>query len=231
MERRGAGQALEERRVGIQQRADVLARFHRANEKKVAPAEPWIPARPGGRTGRADDDAFGSNVEAVDHFGRCRVGGHHNQVRLTGVPMDESRVVAPDLAAGALGMLEEIEIVDRDRLRRDTTRHEERMSGVGDLRRPGEAFDRGPSKPMPGEIEQPDGHPRIDRLDSADIRDIEAIFPGARERHDLILRPFIAARGQRAGEFVDVLADAGSLPERGAVIQDDAQTIAMLAQA
>ena len=75
----------------------------------------------------------------------------------------QRRVVAPDLGAGALGVIEKVQIVDRHDLRGLPRRNQQRMRGVHDVERPArEPLDRRPVQPVPREVQEPDRHAPID---------------------------------------------------------------------
>ena len=67
----------------------------------------------------------------------------------------ERRVVAPDLRARPLRMIEKVEIVDRDEARGAARGNEQRVRRVHDVERAaGQLLDRRPLEPVPREVQQ-----------------------------------------------------------------------------
>ena len=132
----------------------------------------------------------------------------------------QRRVVAPDLGARALGMRQEVEVVDRDDLRRVARRHQQRMQRVRDVeraagqrlgRRPLEADARRGSAARPARGDRRAVAPRS----SASTR--QPILPRAREQRQVERPARRSARErdeQRARQLVRVFADAAALAQR-----------------
>ena len=85
----------------------------------------------------------------------------------------------------------------------------------------GEAFDRRPSEPVPGEVERAD---RDARIDDAGVGDpaVQAVLPGARKQRQRV-GGSRQASGEGGGDLMHVLADPGALPERRAIVEQDPQ--------
>ena len=138
---------------------------------------------------------------------------------------DERWIISPNLPARELGVMEKMQIVNRDDLCRMPGRHDERMQRMGDVERAARyGFDGRPAKTMPGEIEDGHRNASIDRFDRTEInRRMQAVLPGARKDGDF-RRP-LAGRsrnvpGKRGHHLVTVLANAASPPERGAIVDE-----------
>src|SRR5262245_18480295 len=96
---------------------------------------------------------------------------------------------------------------------------------MGDVKRAARhGFDLRPAETMPGDIEDRERNPPIDRLDRAKIgRRMQAVLPGARKDGDF--RRLLAVRswnvpGQRGHHLMTVLANAAPPPERGAIVDE-----------
>ena len=140
----------------------------------------------------------------------------------------ERRVVAADLGAGALGMRQEVQIVDRDDLRRVARRHQQRMQRVRDVERAaGQRFRRRPVEPMPRQIQQRDRDAAIDALprraapSSADRRSFHELENRVTSTRAAAAVVDEAARAAR-DELMGVFADAAPLAQRRTVIDQDA---------
>ena len=94
------------------------------------------------------------------------------------------------------------------------------MRRVRDVDGPGQHLDGRPFQPVPQVIQHADGNAAIDHAPAGLVRYIlcGSIFPGAGEEEDL----FAVSRRIRARQLVDVLADTGTLPQGGAVVDEDA---------
>ena len=113
--------------VRVEQSADVLARLERAEEQHVAVA--------GGRSRAASRAARRASRPTCDPRARRSVAATSPAVKCETAMIASARracaarqrrVVAADLGARALGMREEVEIVDRDDLRGVARRHQQR---------------------------------------------------------------------------------------------------------
>ena len=91
---------------------------------------------------------------------------------------------------------------------------------MGDVHRSGEPFHGRPLQPMPGKVEDPDGNAHVDDLGARQGLWVQLVLPGAREQDQRLAGP--KAGQHRSSQLVNVLADAGALPERRAVIEQDA---------
>ena len=133
----------------------------------------------------------------------------------------ERRIVAPDFRARPVRMIEKIEIVDRDHLRRTTSRNQQRVKRLNDIEAfTGDLFRGWPVEPVPGVVQSFDGYLAVD--DRGAWQDIagESIFPGGGEKQD----PFVGIRGgfqQTPSHFVYVFADACSLAKRRPVVEQN----------
>ena len=133
----------------------------------------------------------------------------------------QSRVVAPDLRAGILRGVEEVQVVDGDDLRGALSGHQERMHGVDDV---DFAANRSRSsghssrcqarlRKVTGTRASTTGTPGID------IRR-QAILPGAREEHEMVVRA-TSWRANAAGQLVRVLADACARAQGGPIVEEN----------
>ena len=139
----------------------------------------------------------------------------------------QRRIVAPDLGAGPLRVVQEVEVVDGDDLR---GRRAGINSGMSEW-----ATSTAPASQSTG------GHPAGARQSSATRTGIRAsttvapgtaagcqpVLPGARKQHQAVR--LAQDRRQRAGQLVHVLADAGPLPERRAIVEQDAHARGIVA--
>src|SRR5688572_30842306 len=119
----------------------------------------------------------------------------------------ERGIVASDLRASPFGVVQKIEIVNRDHLRGARRGEEQRMKSMCNVETPaGEPLGARPPEPMPREIERANGNlPVDDRCARYDIRG-KAVFPRGREKKE-----FLVGTGgggdQRAGQLVGVFTD------------------------
>ena len=207
--------------VRVEQTADVLSRLQRAEEEEIAVIRPARDALPSRGARRADDHSRRVEAERVDHVARGEVRRDHDEVGAASVVARESRVVAPDLARRALRPAKEVEVVDRHHLNGVASGQQERVRRVRDVHDAhAERLDRRPFEAVPRQVEQPDGDAAIDDGGRCERTGVDPVLPGAREQHD-----FVRGAGQRAGELVDVLPDAGAVPQGRPVIQQDAQRV------
>src|SRR4051812_7056502 len=93
------------------------------------------------------------------------------------------------------------------------------MEGMHDVEGGRQPFNRWPFKPMPSEVEQPDGNPGVHVMRPGHARAHQAVLPRARKHGKRVAA--IEPCGQRRGETVDVLPDAGPLPESRSVVDQD----------
>ena len=117
-------------------------------------------------------------------------------------------------------MIEEVEIVDRDHPGGAAGGNQQRVHGVGELDGTGERVHRRPLEAVPRVVQRPHGDAGIDDAGAGNDVRAQAILPGTREERERVTRR--QTPDQRRGELVDVLADAGALPERGPIVQQDA---------
>ena len=73
---------------------------------------------------------------------------------------------------------------------------------------------------MPGQVEDTDGNADIDDVGARQRVGVQTILPRAREQDQRLPGP--QAGQHRSSQLVNVLANAGALPERRAVIEQDA---------
>ena len=132
----------------------------------------------------------------------------------------ECRIVAADLGGRSLGLRQKKQIVDGHDLRRPARRHQERMRRMHDIDRSRQHFRRRPLVAMPEIIQHADGDAPVDHARTGFILDAcrRAVLPGAREEQDLVT----VDRRVRTNQLMDVLAHAGSLPQGGPVVDEDA---------
>src|SRR3954466_7994116 len=93
------------------------------------------------------------------------------------------------------------------------------MEGMHDADRRCEPFDWRPFQRMPPEVEQPGGNPGVHVTRSGHTRARQAVLPRARKYRQGV--GTIEPCGQRGGEAMDILPDAGPLPESRAVVDQD----------
>ena len=135
----------------------------------------------------------------------------------------ERRVVAPDLGARALGMIEEVEVVDGDDLRGASSRQQQRMaatattSNVLARRAARSAASRAGATRGSGAAPARGGR-RSARPGTTSA--VEAVLPGRREQRQRLAGGRRCATSARAS-LVHVFADAGPLAERGSVVEQD----------
>ena len=150
--------------------------------------------------------AAGWNPEARRNL-RRRVFRHGDDgVGAVGVAARQRRVVAADLGLCPGAVVEEVEVVDRDDLRRAPGRHQQRVHGVGDVDRPGEPLDRRQFQPVPREIQHRHRNSRVDDRQPRDRVRGQPVLPGARKEGQRVVKG--QRPGERAGQLVRVFADA-----------------------
>ena len=132
----------------------------------------------------------------------------------------EHRIIASNLTTRVVCVGEKKQIVNGDDLCSVTRRHEERMRRVSDVDVACEHFSRWPLEPMPQVIQNTNRDTPIDHSTTGLAGDVSrrSIFPGAGEEEDLIT----ISRCISARQLVNVLADTGTLPQGGPVIDEDA---------
>ena len=206
--------------VGGEQRRQVLPGLDRAHEQDRTDGARGV-ARSEVRGGPwpAHDQPVGADAEAR----RDRAGGiarvHDDEIRARRMGRGQRRVVAADFGARPAGMVEEVEIVDRDRLGGGAGRHQERMERVGDVGGSGDHLDRRPFQAVPGEVERLDRNARVHVGGTRDPIGLEPVLPRAREQDEAVGREQLALEGGR--QLVHILADAGAFPKRGPIIDQD----------
>jgi hypothetical protein len=132
----------------------------------------------------------------------------------------QNRVIAPDFRSRSLGVIEEVEVMNGHDTCSPAAWDQQRMHRMRDVNASAEGFDRGPLESMPGVVEHAHRDARIDGACSGYYTAIEPILPRAREQRERIGTPEVTR--ERDGHFVDVLADARPLPERRAIVEEDA---------
>jgi hypothetical protein len=132
----------------------------------------------------------------------------------------EGRIIAPNLTSRVLSVREKKQVVNRDNLRSSAGRHQERMRRVCDVDIACQHFRGRPLEPMPYVIQNANRDAPIDYSSTGLVGDIScrSIFPGAREEENLIA----IRRRIRARQLMNVLADTGTRPQGGPVIDEDA---------
>jgi len=122
---------------------------------------------------------------------------------------------------GVASTFEKEEIVNGHHLRGAARGHQQRMRRVRDVDGARQPFGRRPFAAVPEIVQNADGNPPVDdaraRVGGDGRR--RTILPGAREQQHLVVT---VCSGVRANQLVDVLANAGSLPQRGPVVDEDA---------
>ena len=128
-------------------------------------------------------------------------------------------IVAPDFRGRPVGVIEEVEVVDGHDLERPPRRQQQRVRGVCDVDRSRQPFHRRPLQAMPGEVQHADRDPPVDDDGAGNEIGGRAVLPRAGEEDQAV------AGGEgvrnRVGQLVHVLADAGALPERRAIIEQN----------
>ena len=118
---------------------------------------------PSRRPGGAHDDAGFVEAERVDDVARRERRRHDDEVGAPCVIASEPRVVAANLARGALRAPEKVEVVNRHHLHRVARRHQERVGRVRDVHgADAERLHGRPLEPVPGQVEEPHRHAAID---------------------------------------------------------------------
>ena len=100
-------------------------------------------------------------------------------------------------------------------------RHQEWMRRVGDVDGASQRFNRRPLAAMPQIRQNANRYPPIDHARSYARGDLgmRTVFPGTREQKHL----FVGVSGRiRTNEVVNILADPGSVPQGGPVVDEDA---------
>ncbi len=90
--------------VGIQQSADVLARFESAEEQHVAVRGRPLARRPGRRSGRTDRHAISGYAEMTLYFSGRELRDGDDRIGPPRMGARQRRVIAADLGPGALGV-------------------------------------------------------------------------------------------------------------------------------
>ena len=97
-----------------------------------------------------------------------------------------------------------------------------------DVDRTREALNRRPPQPMPGQVQEPDGHPRVHDARARDAAVRQPVLPRARKKRQDVGWGEVA--GERGGDFMNILANPGALPKRRPIVEQNAQFRAMVAQ-
>ena len=190
---RHARRARDEPCVGVEKAGDVLAGCDSSHEEHVSDRRRSVPRRPVGRPVRADGDRLGGNVQPAFDLGRGVPGGHDDVRRTCGMTADQRGVVPAHLAGRAVRVIEEVQIVNRDDLRRAARRHQQRVRRVHDVESPaGYRFYRRPPGPVPGQIEQPNRYAAVDGADGGGHR---RLGMGRRSFQDALKT--VSSRGSR----------------------------------
>ena len=150
--------------VGVQKGAEVLPGLERAHEEHVARRVPGALAAPGGparRTRRRHHDVLAGNGQRLNDPLRRVLGRGEDAVGAPCVRLHERRVIAPDLGAGALGVIEEVQIVNRHDSRPEG-RNEQGMRRVNDVEPAADQpLDPGHTDPVPPPVQYPHRHPPV----------------------------------------------------------------------
>ena len=211
--------------VRVEERAKILPGFERAQEQDVARgiARRTPPAGgPTGRSWRRNHDRALRNRQGLDDPVRRMARGGEDAVRALGVRSHQASIVAPDLGSGAVRMIEKVQVVNRDNPG-CARGNEQRVSGVYHVEPPrDEALHARHPGAVPPPVQHPDGHPPVVHGDSRHVGGktrIRAVLPRAREQVQPIL--WRGGAGQRRSQLVDVLANPGTVAQRGAVVEQD----------
>ena len=78
--------------------------------------------------------------------------------------------------------------MDRDDLRGALRRHQKRMHRVDDIDVAGKSLDRWPLQAVPGQVQKGDRDARVDDRHAGNRPRRQAILPGAREEHEVVVR-------------------------------------------
>ena len=121
------------------------------------------------------------------HLVRGEPGYDNHLVGPVRMAARQSRVVAPDLGTGSLGMREKVEVVNGHDLSRPASRHEERVQRVCDVGVPArQRFGRRPSQSVPGEVQELHGDMPIDQMSARQVGVVFQPVPGrAREERQI----------------------------------------------
>jgi hypothetical protein len=206
--------------VGAEEGGQVLPRLNRAHEQHRAELRGLGPGWPRRGARRADDHPLRADTEAILHGSGGVLGDDDDEVGGPGMTPGQAWVVAANLGTCVLGMVQEVQIVHGDDLRGATGRHQQRVRGVRDVHGAGQALDRGPPQPVPEEVQQADGQPPVPRRGVRHDPGLEPVAPGAGEQHERAVGCQQCA--ERRGQLVHILADAGALPERRPIVEQDA---------
>ena len=180
---------LEQRAIRRQQAGNVLSRLERAHEKQISvPIGGADRVGPVGNARRTHRDPLSRHVEQPADL----VGGEGRWNDHAPGPSRMRRrqagVVTADLACGALGMLQEVEVVHHHDLRGVTRRQQERVRRERDVARlADQGFDRRPLDIVPGEVEHPHGNAVIGDTCGGDLgpqAGSRPILPRAGEQRD-----------------------------------------------
>jgi hypothetical protein len=120
-------------------------------------------------------------------------------------------------------VVEEVQIVNGDDLRRSPRGHQQRVRRVRDIDgAAGQHLSRWPAQPVPRQIQDAHRHSPIDQGNIPQLANVrQAVFPRARKEGDFELGQTVALR-QAPDELVSVLAGAGPFAESRPVIDQDA---------
>ena len=111
--------------------------------------------------------------------------------------------------------------MDGHDLRCPARRHQQGMERPGQVGGGAERFDRRPAEPVPGEVQHGYRDSFVERVGTGHGIRPESILPGAGEKRHVGVA---AGPGERHAESMRILANAGALPQRGAVVEEYAQT-------
>ena len=132
---------------------------------------------------------------------------------------DQARVVTSNLRLGSFGMLQEIDVVNGDHLRRPPRRREQRMRRTHHVVVTGaQQLDGWPFEVVPREVQQPDGNAMIGdahaRAVSLEIG-IGPVLPGAREQRERVAR---FSRGEVPYQLMQIFTDPGPGSQRRPIV-------------
>jgi hypothetical protein len=147
------------------------------------------------------------------------VRGHDNLIGAPCVIAHQPGIVAANFAASPLRVVEEVDIVDGDHLRRTPRRRQQWMRGADDILITGaEPFDRWPFEIVPGQIEEPYWDSVIRDVDSRALslkRGIGSILPRTRKQRERVAKLPLS---QMPRELMQVFADPGPRSKRRPIV-------------
>jgi hypothetical protein len=147
------------------------------------------------------------------------VRGHNDLIGTPCVFANQSGIVAANFTARPVGVVEEIDVVNGDHLRRAPRWRQQRMRGADDILVAGsEPFDWRPFEIVPGQVEEPNRNPMIRHAGSRAFAlktGIGSILPRTCKQRERVAKLPLS---QMPRELMQVFADPGPRSKRRPIV-------------